>query len=50
MQILFFSRYQPFEIAVVDEAQYQKLGEEKILKEKIGERVMLDDILKVRCN
>lgn len=46
----FISRYQPFEIAVVDEVQYQKLGEEKILKEKIGERVMLDEILKVRCN
>lgn len=46
----FVSRYQPFEIAVVDEAQYQKLGEENILKEKIGERVMLDEILKVRYN
>ena len=46
----FISRYQPFEIAVVDEAQYQKLGKEYILKEKIGERVMLDEILKVRYN
>ena len=46
----FVSRYQPFEIAVVDEAQYQKLGKEYILKEKIGERVMLDEILKVRYN
>lgn len=46
----FVSRYQPFEIAVVDEAQYQKLGKEYILKEKIGERVMLDEILKVRHN
>ena len=46
----FVSRYQPFEIAVVDEAQYQKLGKENILKEKIGERVMLDEILKVRYN
>ena len=46
----FISRRPPFEIAVVDEAQYQKLGEENILKEKIGERVMLDEILKVRCN
>lgn len=46
----YVSRYQPFEIAVVDEAQYQKLGEENILKEKIGERVMLDEILKVRYN
>ena len=46
----FVSRYQPFEIAVVDEAQYQKLGKENILKERIGERVMLDEILKVRYN
>ena len=46
----FISRYQPFEIAVVDEAQYQKLGKDYILKEKIGERVMLDEILKVRYN
>lgn len=46
----FISRYQPFEIAVVDEAQYQKLGKENILKERIGERVMLDEILKVRYN
>ena len=46
----FVSRYQPFEIAVVDEAQYQKLGKEYILKEKVGERVMLDEILKVRYN
>lgn len=46
----FVSRYQPFEIAVVDEAQYQKLGEDNILKEEIGERVMLDEISKVRYN